>query len=112
MAEKNRLRGERIMRRVGARFNNKEIAANWTEWHRNYKDGILEMWSNRANRLQYEIDSLQMKFNLTTQSGGEAIMRNVAKRLLMGEVSLGIIAWIANVRAYKNQLKAELIFKR
>ena len=65
--EKSRLRGEGIMRRVGGRMRNKELALNYAEWVRNYKAGILEMWQNRAQNTKIELEALQMKFAFTTQ---------------------------------------------
>ena len=65
--EKSRLRGEGIMRRVGGRMRNKELALNYAEWVRNYKAGILEMWQNRHESLRVELDALKLQFALTTQ---------------------------------------------
>lgn len=41
----DRERGEMIMRRVGARMMNKELAMTWDAWHRNCKEGLLQMVS-------------------------------------------------------------------
>ena len=65
--EKKRLRGEGIMKRVGSRMRNKELAMNWAEWVRNYKAGILTMWQNRHQNVKLELEALQMKFAFTTQ---------------------------------------------
>ena len=66
-ADKAQKRAEGIMRRVGGRMRNRDLSLNWAEWYQNYKRDILGMWKGRAEKLQTELDALQMEFTLTTQ---------------------------------------------
>ena len=65
--EKSRLRGEGIMKRVGGRMRNRELALNWVEWVRNYKAGILTMWQDRHDAVVHELEALKLQFAFTTQ---------------------------------------------
>merc|ERR1719247_1693647 len=104
------------MKRVGGRWRYKDLSLNFKEWEYNYKADIVSMWKNRAMNLQVEVDALNMKFDLTTRQGAESIMKNVAKRMLMGEVAQGVIAWHQNWLEYKqemeNQARAQRMMQR
>ena len=110
--EENQGRAEAILRRAGGRMRNKELFMSWDAWYRNYKDGITVMWLHRFQRQKLEYDELQLKFSMVTQAGAENIMRNVAKRILYGEVAQGIVAWRYNVMVDKNQERGEAIMRR
>jgi len=110
--ETNQVKGEAIMKRVGGRMRNKELVGCWDKWFKNSSEGIREMWQLRAARWQADFDTLQMKFDLVTRSGAENIMRNVAKRMIMGEVAKYIIGWKHKVTCDNNQAKGEAIMRR
>ena len=67
--EKSRVRAEEVMRRVGGRMRNKELALNWAEWSRNYRNDVTTVWKNLCSKLQGEIEALELKFSLSTQVG-------------------------------------------
>merc|ERR1711871_633007 len=114
--EKSQARAEAIMRRVGGRMRNKEMALNYAEWARNAKNDRESLWKNRVAKLQAELDELQVKFTLVTQSGAEQIMKNVAKRMLNGDLARMLIAWSCNWGDEKREKEArergEAIMKR
>ena len=58
------------MRRVGGRMRNRELALNYAEWCRNYRGDVVTMWQNRNAQLTMELETLQMKFMMTTQVPG------------------------------------------
>ena len=79
--EKQRLRAEGIMRRVGGRMRNRELALNYAEWCRNYRGDVVTMWQNRNAQLTMELETLQMKFMMTTQVRGRVRQCGVHVRM-------------------------------
>ena len=79
--EKQRLRAEGIMRRVGGRMRNRELALNYAEWCRNYRGDVVTMWQNRNAQLTMELETLQMKFMMTTQVRGRVRQCGVHARM-------------------------------
>ena len=57
------------MRRVGGRMHHRELALHWQEWYRNFRCDVATMWMNRTAKLQYALDTLQLKHTLSTQVG-------------------------------------------
>jgi len=105
---KQRGRGEAIMRRVGGRWLHKELAMNFSEWVRNYKSHL----SGSRARLEDELATLKVKFAMVTQGGAEQIMRNVAKRMLYGEVAQALIRWQMKWREHANAERGKAIMRR
>ena len=59
-------RGEGIMRRVGARMMKRELYEGFSEWAAKCKSGVLELWQNRARKLEEKLVDLRIKFTITT----------------------------------------------
>jgi len=105
-------RGEQIMRRVGTRFLKKELSLLYGEWVHNYRGDLREILTNRTNKLQMEIDSLHLRFILTTQGGAEKIMKNVAKRIMAGDLMTAVLAWKQKAQEAASQVRGERLMKR
>ena len=93
----------------------KELTTNWDAWVTNCKKDRITMYKNRSERLQVDIDALQMKYDMVTNSsmaGAEKIMRNVAKRLLMGDTARLVISWKMKIVEIKNRERGEGIMRR
>ena len=112
LEDANQERGEQILRRVGARLMKAELSQGYVEWVRNKENGIKDMWRRRAENYQIEINSLQLKFSLTTQSGAENIMRNVAKRMLLKDALAKLTVWKDGWLVDHKQARGERILKR
>ena len=100
------------MRRVGGRMRNKNLALNWQEWYKNYKADIASMWKNRMDQLQVDLDAMTLKFNLTTNTAGESIMRNVAQRMRNQEIAAAVIVWKEGLDEQKSRERGERIMRR
>merc|ERR1719247_1505291 len=86
-------------------MRNKDLALNWQEWYRNFRADVIA-------RLKSETETLEMKFTLATQSGAEGIMRNVAKRMMKGDLARVVIAWHQGLLEMRSQQRGENIMRR
>jgi len=101
-----------VMKKVGSRMNKRALYQNWFEWYKNAKDGFKEMWQLRAEKYQLEIDSLQLKYALTSQIGAETVMKRVARRMLSKVALGGLNVWRVQVEAHLEQLKGRRLMQR
>ena len=109
VADYRRERAELIMRRVGGRMRHKDKAMNFTEWVRNYRNGMAAMWQNRNAKLQEEFDTLQLEYQMATQAGAERIMKNVAMKILHQDLAAALVMWKQNYAEAMDQARAEVI---
>ena len=90
-------------------MRHKDKAMNFTEWVRNYRNGMAAMWQNRNTKLQEELDTLQLEYQMATQAGAERIMKNVAMKILHQDLAAALVMWKQNYAEAMDQARAEVI---
>ena len=105
-------RGELIMKRVGGRMRHKLAAMNFAEWLRNYRAGMAEMWQSRNAKLQEELGTLQVEYQMLSQAGAERIMKGVAMRILHKDLASALSEFKHNWVEATSQARAEVITLR
>ena len=91
---------QRMLNRLGTRFQMREVAACWSEWYHNYNKDVNTMWKTTSLKLKEDLETLEMTFTQlkekhyrTTKSGSAKLILNISQRMVKSDTYDAFVSW-------------------